>query len=154
MIRISTKTRYALRALLEMACTKDKKVFLLKDLSRHQNISRKYLEQIFHVLRRHKIVCSRVGKRGGFYLPPDLSTITILRILEALEGRLDIVNCQKTWRNCERIFFCPSRAIWQELNTTLKKLLASKNLGALSQEKDIQKKCSFVVARTARRKKK
>ena len=46
MILISTKTRYALRALLEMACTKDKRLFRLEELSRHQNISRKYLENI------------------------------------------------------------------------------------------------------------
>jgi Rrf2 family transcriptional regulator, cysteine metabolism repressor len=145
MIRISTKTRYALRALLEMACTKDKKLFQLRELSYHQKISRKYLEAIFHTLKRHKIVHSKVGKNGGFYLPADLKSISILRVLEALEGKIDVVNCQKHWRNCERILFCPSRNIWQELSASMRKLLAAQNLKEMSEKKEIREKCSYVL---------
>jgi Rrf2 family protein len=148
MIRISTKTRYALRALLEMACTGDRKYFLLRELSYHQNISRKYLEAIFQRLRKCGIVHSRVGKNGGFYLPSNLKSITILKVLEALEGKIDIVNCRSDWHSCERALFCPSRNIWQELSGSIRKLLAAQNLKDLSEKKDILEKCCYVLLRS------
>ena len=146
MIRISRKTRYALRALLEMACETEKKIFKLDELSRHQGISRKYLETIFTTLKKRGIIMSKVGKKGGFYLPRNLKSITILRLLETLEGKLDIVNCKDSWHTCKRINFCPANAIWNELNTTLKTILASKNLQNLSQLREVQHKCAHIPA--------
>ena len=151
MIKISTKTRYAFRALLEIACRNDRKYFSLGELSRHQNISRKYLENIFGVLRKKGIVSSRIGKNGGFYLSEDIESISILRILEALEGEIDIVNCKTNRRICDRIMFCPAKGIWQELNATIKKTLASKNLKDLSRKKEIQEKCFYVLSRGERK---
>ncbi|MFH0838744.1 MAG: Rrf2 family transcriptional regulator [Candidatus Omnitrophota bacterium] len=143
MIKISTKTRYALRALLEMACRRNgQKLFSLGELSRHQNISRKYLEIIFSTLRKRDIVASRVGKNGGFYLPADLSHISLLKILETLEGKVDIVDCQNPQRKCKRFDYCAAKGIWQELNTSVKNILASKNLKELSEQKEIREKCT------------
>lgn len=147
MIKISTKTRYALRALLEIACRRDKPIFNLGELSRHQDISRKYLEHIFSALKKRGVVLSRAGRNGGFYLPRHLKDITILRILEALEGEVDIVDCRNSWRKCERISFCPAKAIWQELNAAIKKILDSKNLQDLSTKKEIREKCSYIFSK-------
>ena len=143
MLKISTKTRYALRAMLEMACRKGQKLFSLGELSAHQHISRKYLEQIFRQLKIKGLVKSRVGKLGGFYLPENLRAITILRILEALEGDIQIVDCRKKATQCDNILFCPAKGIWQEVNTSIKKILASKNLKELSVNKKIREGCSY-----------
>jgi Rrf2 family protein len=148
MIRISTKTRYALRALLEMACRNDRAIFSLGELARHQKISRQYLEIIFATLKKHGMVLSRAGKNGGFYLPSNLETISILRIAEALEGEIDIVNCLKSPKPCKRFTICAARMIWQELNTAIKTTLASKNLKDLSTQKEIQKTCDYLFTTT------
>ena len=145
MIRISRKTRYALRALIEMACGKKGQLFYLKDLAIHQNISRKYLEIIFAMLRKQGIVNSRVGKKGGFYINPGLKNISALRILESLEGKIEIVECTYRGRPCDRVVFCPTRAIWKDLNKTVRNYLAAINLKDLSSKKDIQKKCSYLT---------
>lgn len=144
MIKISRKTRYALRALIEMACGKKKQLFYLKDLAKHQNISRKYLEIIFSILRKHGIVNSRVGKKGGFYINPDLKNISALRILECLEGKIEIVECKHKGRACDRVIFCPTRAIWKDLNRTIRDYLSAINLKELSSKKDIQKNVPFL----------
>jgi len=153
MLKISTKTRYALRSLLEMACRKEKKCFHLEELARHQNISRKYLENIFRALRKHGIVKSRKGRKGGFYLTSDLRGVTVLKIFEALEGKVEIVDCKHTGKMCERVTFCPTRAIWQELNNIIKNKLNSKNLKSLSKKKDIQRKCSHLLLRVKKTRK-
>ena len=141
MIKISTRTRYALRALLEMACRQDRKLFQLEELSRHQEISRKYLENIFAVLKKNHIVYSRVGKNGGFYLPENIKNISLLRILEALEGKVVIVSCVKNGKRCQRLSNCPANRIWNELNTAIRSILASKNLQELSKNKTIRMNC-------------
>ncbi len=143
MLRLSTKTRYALRTLLEMACQKEKDIFTLAELSLHQNISRKYLEQIFRLLKKNGIVTSHIGKQGGFSLPKDLKTITLLNIITALEGKIKLVDCQTNTNNCERTAFCPAKGIWQEINTTVEQLLASKNLLDLSKNEEIRQKCAY-----------
>jgi Rrf2 family protein len=150
MLKISTRTRYALRALLEMACRKDQKVFHLEELSRHQNISRKYLESIFAALRKHGLVRSRVGKNGGFYLPAGIHKISLLRIQEALEGRVTLVHCLDSHHLCEKISFCPANIIWNEVNEGLRRILASKNLKDLAAQEMIRKKCYLVVSRSTK----
>ncbi|HOW35089.1 MAG TPA: Rrf2 family transcriptional regulator [Candidatus Omnitrophota bacterium] len=150
MIKISTKTRYALRALLEMACRNDRKLFRLEELSDHQNISRKYLENIFAILKKHHIVHSRVGKNGGFYLPTNIKEISLLKVLEALEGKVAIVHCLDSRNECERVAFCPANGIWNELNTAIKNILAGKNLKDLSAKEKIRRKCSYVLSRAKR----
>ena len=152
MLKISTKTRYGLRALLEMACCKGKKCFTLKELAKHQNISRKYLENIFALLKKRGIVHSIQGKKGGFYLTSQLKDISILKIIETLEGEVDLVNCYHFNQPCEMADFCTVRTVWHELNKSIKKILASKNLEDLSQEREIQEKCAYLIKRSKKNK--
>ena len=134
-----------------MACRNDRKLFNLKELSRHQKISRKYLENIFGILKKDGLIFSRVGKNGGFYLPAEIKNISLLRILEALEGKVDIVACRRGRGPCEKIIFCPARLIWQELNAAIKKILASKNLKDLSIKREIRNKCSYMIMRARKK---
>lgn len=147
MLKISTKTRYALRALLEMAYNKKQKIFQLEELSQHQNISRKYLEHIFAVLKKEGLVHSRVGKNGGFYLGEHTEKISLLKILETMEGRVAVVNCRDHGHTCARLSFCPGNIIWNEVNDSIRKVLASKNLKNLSTEEAIRTKCDLSLRR-------
>ncbi len=143
MLKMSTRTRYALRSLLEMACRPGQGPFKLAELARHQGISRKYLENIFGVLREHGIVRSKIGKNGGFFLPGGLEKISILRIVEVLEGKVDIVRCVGPAKRCKRLSICPASMIWRELNTAIKSVLAAKHLKDLAGQEDIRKKCAY-----------
>jgi Rrf2 family protein len=147
MLKISTKTRYALRALLEMAYNKKQKLFRLEELSQHQNISRKYLENIFTLLRKEGIIRSRVGKNGGFYLAEKIEKISVLRILEAMEGEVMVVRCHDHGHVCARLSFCPGNIIWNEVNASIRKVLASKNLRNLSHEEAVRIKCDLSASR-------
>ncbi len=146
MLKISTKTRYALRALLEMACRQDCNIFKLKELAKNQGISRKYLENIFTRLKKKRIIRSRIGKNGGFYFDDQSGSVSLLQIIEALEGPLDIVACRKRATECSRALFCPAKGIWQEINASLSGLLASKKLKDLAGNKDIRAKCFQSIA--------
>lgn len=141
MLKISTKTRYAIRALVEMA-NDSKQLHLLDQLALHQNISRKYLENIFALLKKGSIVQSKVGKNGGFYLREKLETITLLRIYELMEGNLEVVSCRSRIKNCPRLSFCPVSPVWSEVNSQIKEILASKSLRDLCESNRAEASCA------------
>ena len=151
MLKISTKTRYALRSLLEMATRKDQKIFRLEELSKHQLISRKYLENIFAGLRRSGIVQSRVGKNGGFYLPAKSFNVSLLEIQEALEGRITLVHCLNARPRCQRLSFCPANMIWNEVNEDFRKALASRKLKDLVAQEKVRIKCDLLLVQPPQR---
>jgi Rrf2 family protein len=140
MLKISTKTRYAIRALVEMA-NDSKQLHLLDQLALHQNISRKYLENIFALLKKGSIVQSKVGKNGGFYLREKLETITLLRIYELMEGEVEVVSCRSRKRSCPRLSFCPVSPVWSEVSAQIKKTLASKSLKDLCEINRTEANC-------------
>lgn len=131
MLKISTKTRYAIRALVEMASDSGR-LHLLDQIALHQKISRKYLENIFALLKKGGIVQSKVGKNGGFYLCKSLESITLLKVYELMEGELEIVSCQNTKKRCSRISFCPVSPVWSKINLQIKEILASRSLRDLA----------------------
>lgn len=141
MLKISTKTRYAIRALVEMA-NDSKQLHLLDQLALHQNISRKYLENIFALLKKGSIVQSKVGKNGGFYLREKLETITLLRIYELMEGNLEVVSCRSRMKNCPRLSFCPVSPVWSEVSSQIKEILASKSLRDLCEINRAEANCA------------
>lgn len=130
-----------------MAYNKKQKLFQLEELSRHQNISRKYLEHIFAVLKKEGIVQSRVGKNGGFYLGAHTERVSLLRILETMEGKVAVVECRDHGHPCARLSFCPGNIIWNEVNDSIRKVLASKNLKNLATQEAIRTKCDLTLRR-------
>ena len=87
-MKISTKGRYGLRALMDMAMNAEKESITIKTISERQNISERYLEQIFSLLRKGGIIVGRKGAQGGYNLVKKQSEITIGEILKALEGEI------------------------------------------------------------------
>ncbi|MEG0295774.1 MAG: Rrf2 family transcriptional regulator [Clostridium sp.] len=85
-MKISTKGRYGLRALIDLKMNCDRENVTIKVISERQEISERYLEQIFSSLRKAGIIIGRKGAQGGYVLNKEASKLTILEILHALEG--------------------------------------------------------------------
>lgn len=142
-MKISTRGRYALRFMIELAKQENSEYTPLKDISEHQNISIKYLEQITSLLSKFGFLSSIRGPQGGYKLTKPASEYTIGSILRITEGNLAPVSCLETPTNtCERASTCQTLKLWEGLNNTVNKYLDSISLADLAQSPD---SCDYVI---------
>ncbi len=128
-MKISTKGRYALRMVLELAAKQDEGFVSLKEISEHQNISKKYLEQIVPMLNKSGILRTNRGNRGGYMLAKPPQECTVGDILRATEGSLAPVSClELEFNDCERAAFCPTLYVWKGLAEAVEHYLDSVTL--------------------------
>ena len=113
-MKLSMRTRYGLRALLDLAKEKEGPVSI-REIAERQNISLRYLENIFNDLVRDGILSSTRGKNGGFSLARSLDQITLLEVVEILEGKVRIVECVESGSSCSARG-CLARNVWVNLN--------------------------------------
>lgn len=130
-MRLSTKTRYGVRALLDLALHGGKGPVLLRDISKRQDISEKYLQQIFHSLSIGGIVRSFRGAGGGFVLNREPSEIKLSEVTRILEGPLTLVGCVQDKKRCGRVAGCVTRTLWEELSAVIVSKLDQITLGDL-----------------------
>ena len=118
-MKISTKGRYALRALVELAeySKKIKKHVPLKELAKRQDMSEKYLENIFTSLKNNGIVNSLRGAGGGYYLSKEPDKITALDVINAIEGPISVVDCCTSKKFCNNSNKCKTIKLWEKINT-------------------------------------
>ena len=117
-MKISTKGRYALRLMLDLATYNTGEPVSLKDVAKRQEISEKYLEQIIAVLNKAGYVRSIRGAQGGYLLKKDPKEYTVGMILRMTEGDLAPVDCVSDEGDsvCERKESCVTLRIWQQIN--------------------------------------
>ncbi len=115
-MKISTKGRYALRLMVDLAVTGDGAPVSLRDVARRQQISDKYLEQIVTPLSRAGLVRSVRGAGGGYLLTRAPEDYTVGDILRPLEGDLAPVECATDAEYCERCDQCVTVELWQEIH--------------------------------------
>lgn len=119
-MKISTKGRYALRMLIDLAEHKNDGFTALKDIAERQGISKKYLEQIVPILNKSDILQTNRGFQGGYKLAQSPEKYTIGAILRLTEGSLAPVSClDHTPNQCERSKECATLPIWQGLNKVI-----------------------------------
>ena len=119
-MKISTKGRYALRMMLDLATYSSSGPVSLKDVARRQDISDKYLEQIIAVLNKAGYVRSIRGAQGGYILKREPSEYTVGMILRLTEGDLAPVSCVGNEKEeCDRKDGCVTIRIWQQLNDAI-----------------------------------
>lgn len=119
-MKISTKGRYALRMLVDLAEHNNDGFIALKDIAERQGISKKYLEQIVPILNRSDILHTNRGFQGGYKLSQAPNKYTIGMILRLTEGSLAPVSClDQTPNQCERCEECVTLPIWQGLNKVI-----------------------------------
>ena len=121
-MKISTKGRYGLRILIDRATHDPGKPRLIRDIAESQQISEKYISRLVIDLRRAKLVRSVRGINGGFHLAKAPEQITLLEILETMEGPISVVDCVRSPEKCKRQSLCPARDIWQKLNDGIREL--------------------------------
>ncbi len=115
-MKISTRGRYSLRMMIDLAQHYDEGFIALKDISARQNISKKYLEQIIPFLNRSNLLLANRGHMGGYKLAKHPSEITLKEILLSAEGSLAPVSCMDNEPNrCERCADCLTLPIYQGL---------------------------------------
>ncbi|MBR5377204.1 MAG: Rrf2 family transcriptional regulator [Lachnospiraceae bacterium] len=115
-MRISTKGRYSLRMMIDLAEHYEEGYISLKDISKRQDISKKYLEQIVPFLNRSQLLSANKGHMGGYRLSRDPSQITVREILESAEGTLTPVSCMDCEPNtCPRVEGCLTLPIYKGL---------------------------------------
>lgn len=139
MMKISTRGRYALRLLVDLAEHRDEGFVALKDVAKRQDISKKYLEQIVSVLNKPGILKTNRGYQGGYQLAKAPEKYTVGDILRITEGGLAPVACLDQEENmCERSSFCATLFIWEGLYKVVNNYLDSITLqDILNHKKDI-----------------
>ncbi|MCX7796260.1 MAG: Rrf2 family transcriptional regulator [bacterium] len=130
-LRLSTKARYGLRALISLARHYGEGPIMAKIIAREEDISENYLEQIMELLRRSGIVRSIRGAQGGFVLVRPPQDIKVKEIIDILEGPIILVDCLSSPEVCKRSKDCSARVLWEELKENIIQSLESKTLADL-----------------------
>ena len=124
-MKISTKGRYALRMLLDMAQNQKEGYVTLKDIAQRQAISKKYLEQIALILGQAGILHGVRGHQGGYRLVGKPADYTVLEVLQAMEGSLAPVACLDQGDNlCSRRGECLTLPLWEGLDAVISNYLS------------------------------
>lgn len=136
-MKVSTKTKYGLRAITTIAQNYGKGPIPLKLIAEKQDISLKYLEQIIAILRTNGIVRSLRGAKGGYMLAKSPEKIKLLDCFEALEGSTSLVECTDIDYFCPRVNKCLTKILWTKIQNAVQKILDSTTVQDLiEQDKD------------------
>lgn len=128
-MKVSTKGRYALRLMVDLAMNENGKFIALKDVSERQKISIKYLEQIVTPLNRANLLKSGRGAQGGYRLAKNAADYTVGDILRAIEGSFAPIACLEDERNqCENYDTCATVEFWEGLYRVVNEYLDSTTL--------------------------
>lgn len=121
---ISTRGRYALRVMLDLAQQSTDNYIPLKEIADRQNISGKYLEIIIKVLVQNRLLIGLRGKGGGYRLTKKPGEYTLGEILRLTEGSLAPVACvEESYSKCSRVEYCLTRPVWQKLDMIINEYL-------------------------------
>jgi len=133
-MRLSTKSRYGVRALFDIAYHSQGHPTQIKEISRREGITPRYLEQIFQKLKKAGIVKSIRGPKGGYYLSRTPEEIVVGDIIRAMDESIEPVHCGRTTRarkKCRRESKCPAQVVWREAGQRLLEYLDSTSLGTM-----------------------
>lgn len=124
-MKLSTRTRYGIRAILELAAGQGEGPMQIKVIARRQGISLKYLEQLMAILKSAGFVRSVRGSKGGYVLAKPANQIKLSDIFNALEGPVTTVECLENEKYCTRIADCVTRQVWAEVQQAIMGVLQS-----------------------------
>lgn len=135
-MKLSTKGRYGLRALIDLAVYCTEEAVSIQSISKRQNISDRYLEQLMGRLRRAGLVVSVRGAGGGYRLARPAGEISVGEVLRALEGNLDAVTCPGNGeeQGCEDADVCVTRYVWKRINDSITQAVDSIMIQQLVEE--------------------
>lgn len=135
-MKLTTKGNYAIAAILDLAINSKKGHISLKEIANRLELSENYLRQLFMELRKKEIVDSVRGVGGGYFLSHHPSEISLLDIIEAVEGEVFIVPCldEECNEDCVRSSECIAKDLWAKLNDSVKEKMSNYTLEELMNE--------------------
>ncbi|WP_005037492.1 RrF2 family transcriptional regulator [Holophaga foetida] len=141
-MKMSTKGRYGLRVMLELALNYRQGPVLVDAIALNQGISGKYIHVLVGALKTASLIKAVRGPNGGYELTRDPATISILEIIQAMEGDIAPLDCIRDASCCNRVDSCASREIWCEVAAAMTKVLAGRTLADLAQRQQGKEKGS------------
>lgn len=141
-MRLTTKGRYAVTAMLDLAVHANDKPVPLADISQRQGISLSYLEQLFARLRRQGLVLSARGPGGGYRLSRPAKEIAVVDVLNAIDEKIDTTRCEGRG-DCQNGQVCLTHDLWFDLSNQIHDFLSRISLGELVERRTVKE----VVAR-------
>ncbi len=122
-MRLLTRSRYAVRAILDLAMNQDGRPIFIREIAEREGLSERYLENLFLQLKRAGILESSKGRGGGFRLARSPRSITLLEIVEAVEGKISLVECVADESSCDKVSICAPHELWKELAENIRGFL-------------------------------
>ncbi len=145
-MKISTKGRYAVRVMLDLAVHNTGEYIKVKSIAERQEISEKYLEQIIAVLNKAGYVRSVRGAQGGYRLAKEPSEYTVGMILRLTEGDLAPVACLATEENeCDRCDTCETLAVWKQLQEAINNVVDNVTIADLLEKQQERLGSQYVI---------
>ncbi len=142
-MKLSTKGRYGLRALIDLAIYSEKEPVSISSIATRQGISEKYLEQLMSMMKKAGLITSIRGASGGYVLAKDASQISVGDILRALEGDLEPVNCGAlNEEGCDASGSCVTKYVWQKINESIQQTVDEIKLDQLMNRSKTMPECS------------
>ena len=145
-MKLTTKGRYAVTAMLDLALRYDKGAVTLADIAKRQGISLSYLEQLFAKLRRSGLVDSVRGPGGGYTLAMEPTKISVAEIIVAINENIDATRCGGE-KNCHGDEKCLTHQLWEDLSTRIYEFLSGITLGDLVTKPHVQEVASRLEGR-------
>ena len=136
-MKLTSKGRYAVTAMLDVALHASSGPVPLTDISERQGISLSYLEQLFAKLRKSELVSSVRGPGGGYFLGRDASEIFISEVISAVDESVDATKCGGKG-NCQGGSRCLTHKLWSNLSNRIESFLSEISLGELVQQEDVK----------------
>ena len=140
-MKLTTKGRYAVTAMLDLALRYDKGAVTLAEIAKRQGISLSYLEQLFAKLRRSGLVDSVRGPGGGYTLAMEPAKISVAEIIVAINENIDATRCGGE-KNCHGDETCLTHQLWEDLSTRIHEFLNGISLGDLVTKPHVQEVAS------------
>ncbi len=137
-MKLTTKGRYAVTAMLDLALHGDHGPVSLADISARQEISLSYLEQLFSRLRRHRLVVSIRGPGGGYRLSRDPCSVFVAEVVDAVNESLDTTRCANKG-DCQNGEKCLTHHLWSDLSDQIHQFLSEISLADLMRKREIQR---------------
>ena len=133
-MKLSTKTRYGMRAMVDLALHYEKGPVLLKDIAKRQEVSMKYLDHIVSTLKANGLIENAKMRHGGYVLSKPPCHIETHEIIKAVEGSLAPVDCVDDPKICHRADFCATLNLWKKLKKSMRDVLEGVTLEDLAKE--------------------
>lgn len=138
-MKLSTRSRYGVRMMIDLAAHYGDKPVFLKDIAAREVISEKYLSLIVIPLKSAGLIRAVRGAQGGYLLAREPQKISLRDIVEAVDGVICLVNCVKNPNACDRVSVCPTRDLWSTLGDRISETLAGVTLDQLAKKNNTKK---------------